>query len=94
MTDTVAEMQTRLSSLSPLSLDILDESAAHAGHAGARSGGGHYRMRIVSAAFEGLGTVARHRAVYVALGDLMQNAIHALTIVANSPSENSPGSAA
>lgn len=94
MTDTVTEMQTRLSSLSPLSLDILDESAAHAGHAGARSGGGHYRMRIVSAAFEGLGTVARHRAVYVALGDLMQNAIHALTIVANSPSENAPESAA
>ncbi len=94
MTDTVTEMQTRLSSLTPLSLDILDESAAHASHAGARSGGGHYRMRIVSAAFEGLGTVARHRAVYVALGDLMQNAIHALTIVATSPSENTPESAA
>jgi BolA protein len=93
MTDTLAEMRTRLSSLNPLSLDILDESAAHAGHAGARSGGGHYRMRIASASFEGLGTVARHRAVYTALGDLMQNAIHALTIVATSPSENTPESA-
>ncbi len=90
MTDTVTEMHTRLSGLNPLSLDILDESAAHAGHAGARSGGGHYRMRIVSAAFEGLGTIARHRAVYAALGDLMQNTIHALTIVATSPSENIP----
>lgn len=88
MTDTVAEMHTRLAGLNPISLDILDESAAHASHAGAKSGGGHYRMRIVSAAFEGLGTVARHRAVYTALGDLMQVAIHALTIVATSPSEN------
>lgn len=87
MTDTLAEMRTRLASLAPTHLEIVDESAAHAGHAGARSGGGHYRMRIVSATFEGLGTVARHRAVYTALGDLMQNAIHALTIVAATPAE-------
>ncbi len=87
MTDTVTEMRTRLAALAPIHLEIIDESAAHASHAGARSGGGHYRMQIVSAAFEGLGTVARHRAVYTALGDLMQNAIHALTIVAASPTE-------
>lgn len=88
MTDTVAEMRRRLATLNPLSLEIIDGSAAHAGHAGARSGGGYFTMTLVSAAFDGLGTVARHRAVYAALGDLMQHAIHALTITALSPMES------
>lgn len=57
-----------------------DESHLHAGHAGARSGRGHFRLRIVCAAFAGLSSIARHRAVYAALGELMQTDIHALSI--------------
>lgn len=57
-----------------------DESHLHAGHAGAQSGRGHFRLRIVSTAFAGLTPVARHRAVYAALGELMQTDIHALSI--------------
>ncbi|MEW6689840.1 MAG: BolA family protein, partial [Pseudomonadota bacterium] len=65
-----------------------DESAKHAGHAGARPGGNtHWRLRIVSAAFAGKPTVARHRMVYAALGGLMQDPIHALSIDARAPGE-------
>jgi BolA protein len=73
--------------LAPLALDIEDESHRHAGHAGARDGRGHFRVRIVSAAFEGKSALARHRAVYAALGDLMQTDIHALAIDARAPEE-------
>lgn len=66
-------------------IELLDESHLHAGHAGARSGRGHYRLRLVSAAFGGLGPVARHRAIYAALGELMQTDIHALAIDAQAP---------
>jgi BolA protein len=62
------------------SMQIEDESHLHAGHAGAASGRGHYRLAIVSPAFAGLSAVARHRAVYAALGELMQTDIHALSI--------------
>lgn len=61
-------------------IEIEDESHLHAGHAGAATGRGHFRLRIVSSAFAGLTPIARHRAVYAALGDLMQSEIHALTI--------------
>lgn len=61
-------------------IELIDESHLHAGHAGASSGRGHYRLRIVAEAFTGLGPVARHRAVYGALGELMQTDIHALAI--------------
>lgn len=57
-----------------------DESHLHAGHAGASTGRGHFRLRIVSSAFKGLTPIARHRAVYAALGELMQTDIHALSI--------------
>lgn len=57
-----------------------DESHRHAGHAGAQSGRGHYCLKIVSVAFAGLAPIARHRAVYAALGELMQTDIHALSI--------------
>lgn len=73
--------------LSPVSLEIEDESHRHAGHAGARDGRGHFRVDIVSAAFEGLAPLARHRAVYAAVGDLMTTDIHALAIRARTPAE-------
>ena len=73
-------------------LEIIDNSAAHAGHAGARSGGGHYHVTIVAEAFEGKSLVQRHQLIYKALGDLMKQEIHALGINALSPSEETKGS--
>ena len=67
----------------PTELEIVDDSHRHAGHAGARDGRGHFRVRIVSSAFEGMTPLQRHRAVYAALGDLMQTDIHALQIDAS-----------
>lgn len=64
---------------------IEDESHLHAGHAGAASGHGHFRLRIVSASFAGMAPIARHRAVYAALGELMKTDIHALSIDARPP---------
>lgn len=78
----VEQIRERLASLAPLSLEIEDESHLHAGHAGARSGGGHYRVRLISDCFRGHGTLARHRMIYDALGDMMQGPIHALAIKA------------
>lgn len=63
-------------------LQLVDESHLHAGHAGAQGGRGHFRLVITSVAFAGLAPIARHRAVYAALGDLMQSDIHALSIEA------------
>jgi len=71
----------------PQELLVEDESHLHAGHAGAATGRGHFRVRIVAAAFEGLGLLARHRAVYAAVGEMMQTDIHALAISARAPSE-------
>ncbi|UTA56046.1 BolA family transcriptional regulator [Lysobacter soli] len=73
--------------LAPLSLEIEDESHRHAGHAGAADGRGHFRVDVVSEAFAGLGPIARHRAVYAALGDLMTTDIHALSIRARTRAE-------
>lgn len=73
--------------LAPAFLEIEDESHRHAGHAGARDGRGHFRVDIVSAAFDGLAPLARHRAVYAAVGDLMTTDIHALAIRARTPAE-------
>ena len=73
-------MREKLALLQPVKLEIVDESALHAGHAGARGGGGHYRLSIVSEKFNGLNTLARHRLVYQALGDLMNERIHALSL--------------
>lgn len=88
MTDTPAAIRARLAALEPQSVEIIDDSALHAGHAGARSGGGHYRLTIVSARFAGLGTVARHRLIYQTLGDLMKRDIHALAIDARTPEQS------
>lgn len=76
-----------LATFSPDECLVEDESALHAGHAGAASGGGHYRVRLVSNLFEGKNRVNRHRLVYDCLSDLMQQEIHALAIVALTPSE-------
>ncbi|MCC6070187.1 BolA family protein [Massilia sp. GCM10020059] len=73
--------------LAPTVLELADESALHAGHAGAASGGGHYRLRIVSDKFEGLKLVMRHRLVYDAVHTMMHTEIHALAITALAPSE-------
>lgn len=81
------KMHARLAVLNPAVLEIADESSKHAGHAGARSGGGHYMLRIVSGKFTGSNTVERHRMIYSALGELMQREIHALTILAQAPEE-------
>jgi len=78
---------TLQSALQPSVLDIEDESHLHAGHAGAATGRGHFRLLIVSAAFAGLPPVQRHRRVYEALGGLMQTDIHALSITAKTPDE-------
>lgn len=64
----------------PTELEVRDDSHRHAGHAGARDGRGHFHVRIVSDAFAGMAPLARHRAVYAALGTLMQTDIHALSI--------------
>jgi BolA family transcriptional regulator, general stress-responsive regulator len=83
-----AEIRSRLAALEPLSLDLVDESESHRGHAGYREGGNtHWRLSIVSPRFSGKPTVARHRMVYQALGELMQDPIHALAISARSPEE-------
>ena len=71
------------------SLKLDDESHLHAGHAGAASGGGHFRLEIVAPEFKGLNLVARHRAVYAALNCHIPKEIHALTIVALAPEEAS-----
>ena len=73
--------------LDPVDLEVIDESHLHAGHAGARGGGGHYAVTIVSPRFRGENMVVRHRMVYQALGDAMGGEIHALSITALSPDE-------
>lgn len=86
--DRIAEIRQRLeNALNPETLQILDDSARHAGHAGAAGGGGHYTVRIVATKFSGQSPVARHRMVYQAVNDLMPNVIHALSIRALSPEE-------
>jgi BolA protein len=73
--------------LSPESIDIVDESHKHAGHEGARSGGGHFVVTIVSDAFRGKRPLERHRMVYDALGEAMNREIHALSIKAYASDE-------
>jgi BolA protein len=73
--------------LSPSQLEVGDDSHLHAGHAGAASGGGHYRVKIVSERFEGQRLVMRHRLVYDAVQGMMHSDIHALAITALAPSE-------
>jgi len=81
-----ADIRARLAALEPCRLDIEDDSALHAGHAGAKEGG-HFRLTIVSRQFAGQSRVARHRMVYQALGPLMQRGIHALALQTLAPDE-------
>ena len=71
----------------PQSLEVVDDSHKHAGHAGARDGRGHFNVDIVSPAFAGLSPLVRHRAVYAALGEMMDTDIHALSIRARTAEE-------
>jgi BolA protein len=79
------KMRNLLAVLQPAQLEIADDSHLHAGHAGVRDGGGHYRIKIVSAQFTGKPTVARHRMIYSALEEMMKHEIHALNITASTP---------
>lgn len=85
---TIERMKERLQSLQPQQLELIDDSALHAGHEGAKSGGGHYRLRLVSARFSGLPRVARHRLVYDALDSLMRREVHALAMTLLTPEES------
>lgn len=76
-----AVLHERLQALEPTSLEIIDESHLHAGHAGARDGASHFRVVITSPQFDGLGSLARHRLVYDRVHDLIPHPIHALAIV-------------
>ena len=83
----VAEIRSALErELAPTALEILDDSAAHAGHAGAREGG-HFRVSLVATVFEGRPQLERHRLVYAAVAPLMGRGIHALNIIARTPKE-------
>ena len=84
----VGLIRERLAPLAPEILEVEDDSAAHAGNAGARDGGGHFNVLIVAEAFTGKAGVARHRLVYDAVRDLMPARIHALAITARTPDEN------
>ncbi len=86
--DRVKMIRQRLTAaLAPGRLEIRDESARHAGHPGARAGGGHFAVYIVSEHFAGKSLLERHRAVYEAMGDAMRSEIHALSIQALTPEE-------
>jgi BolA protein len=83
----VQEIEQRLAPLRPETVDLVDDSASHAGHAGARAGGGHYELTIVSPCFVGKSSLERHRMVYHALAPLMQRKIHALALRTFAPGE-------
>ena len=87
MNNRVSQIEQRLQCLRPVELNITDESHRHKGHPEARDGRGHFHVQIVSQIFENESKLSRHRQVYQALGDLMQNEIHALGISALTPSE-------
>jgi BolA protein len=84
----IEKLKSRLQeALAPIQLEIIDETAKHAGHAGAASGGGHYILHIVASAFQDKSPVQRHRLVFDAVGDMMHTDIHALSIQAKAPGE-------
>lgn len=86
---TAKDLKRLLQALEPLHLEVIDNSHLHRGHEGAKAGGGHFAVRIVSARFEGMNAIKRHRLVYQAVDQLLQSgAIHALEIDAISHIEN------
>ncbi len=85
---TTDRIEARLrEALAPAHLEILDDGAKHAGHAGAAGGGGHFSVVIVAGAFRGHSAIERHRAVYQALGDLLEREVHALALQTFDPEE-------
>ena len=88
--NTIDTIKQALQTLTPVLIEIEDDSASHAGHAG-NTGGGHYNLLIVSEAFDGLPLIQRHKRIYEQLGDLMQRQIHALSIRAKTPAEYHQG---
>jgi BolA protein len=90
-TQVMAQLRSALEqAFAPTTLEIIDDSAAHAGHAGSR-GGGHYRVTLVAEAFRGHSRLERHRLVYAAVTPLLAGAVHALNIVARTPDELTQG---
>ncbi len=88
MSDRSERLRMRLQeALSATSIEIVDDSHKHVGHAGASDGRGHFSVRVVAACFSGLRPVARHRLIYDATGDLFETDIHALSIQAYTPEE-------
>ncbi|NDP41764.1 MAG: BolA family transcriptional regulator [Aromatoleum sp.] len=87
MFDPASTLRARLAALAPAILEIDDDSAAHAGHAGAAAGGGHFSLLIVSEQFSGLSRLARHQRVLDRVADLLPHPIHALSIRALTPEE-------
>ena len=84
----MAQLRSALEkAFAPMTLEILDDSAAHAGHEGSRAGG-HYRVTVVAEAFRGRSRLERHRLVYGAVAPLFQGAVHALNVVARTPDES------
>ncbi len=86
MSELVRLLESRLTPLSATLVEVTDDSAKHAGHA-ENTGGGHLSAKIVSNVFSGLSTVARHRAVYALVADLMPHRIHALSLTVKTPEE-------
>ncbi len=88
MSNTIDLLKEKLTAaVAPTHLEVIDESHKHAGHAGAREGGGHFAVTVVSAQFVGKTLIQRHRIVYAAVDELMDTAIHALSINAQTPTE-------
>ena len=85
--NTLERIEQKLSVLTPDSVELIDDSEKHAGHEGAKGGGGHFQLVIVSQSFDGKSTQARHRMVHAALGEMLEREIHALTIKAYTPDE-------
>ncbi|QWF71584.1 BolA family transcriptional regulator [Methylomonas paludis] len=90
MTSEVIKVKLK-EAFNPDIIEIIDQSASHAGHSGNRKGGGHFYVTIVAESFEGLSLVKRHQLIYQVLNELMKEEIHALSINALTPSENSTG---
>ena len=85
--DPASTLRARLAALAPEVLQIDDDSAEHAGHAGAAAGGGHFSLLIVSEQFSGLSRLARHQRILDRVADLLPHPIHALSIRALTPEE-------
>ena len=85
--NTMERIEQKLSVLTPDSVELIDDSEQHSGHEGAKSGGGHFQLIIVSPLFDGKSTQARHRMVHAALGEMLEREIHAVTIKAYTPDE-------